>query len=725
MKVSLYTDARSKESDYEFDLHQMMEWIKDGEWQDDVKKYRESKVRDDKEKLPAFTGSGTFYIRRDDQLKEHSGHIIIDIDEPKKEEEKKKFDLNKIKKVIAKDRFTSYAFVSCSGNGLAVVIKINPNKHRESFYALHNYYKAEYNIIIDGSCVNESRLRFVSYDPDLIKGKGEVFEITTVNKKRILDIVSKSIINAVTGEKHFRLTKASYLLGGYVASDVMTQDEAIKCLQKAIRETDAEDLNNADKTIIECLNKGKEKPIKSDEVIEYERESEHHNECSKKAYKKALSMLYDGEMYNDNIIDDLCKELLFSTDHCKRIFQKVFTNTEAFGINKKPVVAKLEYFIGKKYTLRKNIITQEIELKNRSEWQQANIDSIYRFIQHIGVKGSLEKIKSLLRSDYIPEYNPFNDYFESLPEWDEQDHILNLAAHIKTDDNDFWNTQFKKALVRSLACSLDGIENRIIMVLVGEKQSTGKSTFIRFLSPFGRKYYTESPIRDNKDTAFALAENFIYNLEELDSLTKMDVSKLKSIISSSTIKERKPYASEFTTAPRRCNFWGSTNKTDFLTDDQNTRWLCFNVASIDWAYKESIDINMIWSQAYYLYKSGYDYSLTKDEQQKRDEMNKSFETVSIEKDAIIRFFEKSDESFCSNSEILETIQAQTGIKSFSQYIISSALSQLGFKRSVKKVNGHTQRGWACQKITLNNVDSTPNPYEPKFNNILNDDEMPF
>ena len=72
------------------------------------------------------------------------------------------------------------------------------------------------------------------------------------------------------------------------------------------------------------------------------------------------------------------------------------------------------------------------------------------------------------------------------------------------------------------------------------------------------------------------------------------MNKLKAIISIAVVKERRPYAKNEIEAPRRCNFWGSTNKEEFLTDDTNTRWLCFTIHDIDWEYATSIDIHKAW-----------------------------------------------------------------------------------------------------------------------------------
>ena len=56
---------------------------------------------------------------------------------------------------------------SFGGDGLFVFVKINPNKFLESFNEIGQYYWDNFNIMIDQSCKNKNRLRFLSYDPYL------------------------------------------------------------------------------------------------------------------------------------------------------------------------------------------------------------------------------------------------------------------------------------------------------------------------------------------------------------------------------------------------------------------------------------------------------------------------------------------------------------------------------------------------------------------------------
>ncbi len=439
-----------------------------------------------------------------------------------------------------------------------------------------------------------------------------------------------------------------------------------------------------------------------------------------------------GRDYTETDIVAQCETYLVNKNTVEDIFSKIFDEyQEEFGIEDKPEIAKVEVYLKRKYDFLFNEITQRLEYKLNTdkEWKPFNEHTIFRDLQHSQFKFTLEKIKSLFKTDdFVESHNPILDYFRKLPKWNEgdTDYIAGLAGYIETDDQEFFIEQFRKALIRNIACGLTGFQNRIVFTLVGRKQETGKSTFIRYLNPFGDKYYTESPLRDDKDSEISLCENFIYNLEELAHISYKNVNKLKAIISKGVIKERKAYAHDAKEQPRRCSFWASTNDEEFLTDIENTRWLCFNVKSISHDYhniitgKSQVDINRVWAQAYALYESGYPYVLDMKESQRRDDRNKGYEVGSDEKEIIMRYFKHGTEDDgypLMINEIMEYIYKQLGTNNFrfNRIAMGRALTQLGYTNK------------RARRVDLDNKVS--NVYYMKYNLDIRkpeqgDDELP-
>lgn len=431
----------------------------------------------------------------------------------------------------------------------------------------------------------------------------------------------------------------------------------------------------------------------------------------KEVYAFAHGMNKRGERWNEESVRLMCETHYLNADKVRKAFERVFRDfADEFDINSKTDVYKVEHWLRKNWDFKRNEITQVIEYRERdsgAEYETADINTIYRKLMHSGSKFPMDKIAVILGSDFVETYNPFLDYFDNLEPWDEKtDHIGELAKYIDTDNNAFFREQFKKCLVRCIRCGLGEHENRIVFVFVGEKQNTGKSTFIRFLSPFGMKYYTESPMHaTNKDSAFALAENFIYNLEELASLSNVDVNRLKSIISTSTINERKPYARDFVQAPRRCNFFASTNKLEFLTDTENTRWLIFNVKNIRWGYEKTINIDNVWSHAYALYSDpDFNDQLTADDMAIRDADNKNYEIEDKEKTMVKKHFQvcqPNEGDFYSSVDICNILQENYPLVKINTYFIGKILTQLGFVSDRKTINNHKVRGFYAIKINGN------------------------
>ncbi|HET9130544.1 MAG TPA: VapE domain-containing protein, partial [Terriglobia bacterium] len=340
----------------------------------------------------------------------------------------------------------------------------------------------------------------------------------------------------------------------------------------------------------------------------------------------------DGLGLSNETIQQLGSSYSVNPDRILALNQSIVDQYSAeTGISRAPLVDRLKLWLSSHYEFRRNTLTDLISMRrlSSSQWLQVNTATLWvemnsdnRSIGK-GKKGgditiSKSDIENIIDSDFVPEFDPILNYFESLPAWDEKtDHIRSLASHIVVDDQEFWLEQFSMALVRSIACWRGDLVNRIIMTLIGELEETGKSSFIRFLCPPQLKeYYKEDPMVHDKDGYLALCENFIWNLEELDELDRKEVSSMKAIISQEVVKQRRSYARYPSRMRRIVNFWASTNKNDILSDIKNTRWLCFNVLSVNHDYNnlltgvKNVDIDKVWAQAWHLYKAGSRFVLT-------------------------------------------------------------------------------------------------------------------
>ena len=351
------------------------------------------------------------------------------------------------------------------------------------------------------------------------------------------------------------------------------------------------------------------------------------------------------------------------------------------------------------YDLRFNEISGVVEgrKKNEDVFKVLNENNIYIQLLSQGYRVSFSNLCALLNSEFVQPYNPFQEYFNSLPPWtsEDPDHIEEMANHIVAMDQPQFNNHFKKMLVRTIACAIeDRTFNKHAFILVGGEQHTGKSTFCRYLCPESLKnnYNTES-IPGDKDGLISLCENFIINLDELSLLSKFELNHLKSLFSKDSVRVRHPFARKSQTDPRRASFVGSTNEDTFLTDPTGSvRWLCFEIVEVKWAYK-SIPIDKAWSQAYALYKSDFKYQLTSDELKENNTRNQQFQQISMEYDYIQKYVSQGNELenglFQTPTEIRAYIVSKSDFKADirSTEKIGKILKQLKYKRVSKRVEG--------------------------------------
>jgi hypothetical protein len=729
MNVSIFKTIKDTTGGHEVAINDVFDAIQSGQWVEHVERVRGAKdkteQRDLKKSVPYFTASGTFTHRRDDGIKNHSGIIAIDFDNLD--------DVDDVKSFIALDRFSWFTCVSVSGGGLCVFVKIDPTRHRESFDFLSDYYLTNYGLTIDPACKDISRPRFVTFDPDAILNVSAVRldmdREREFNPDKIISIAENMIRNSTPGERHNKLLKASRLMGGYIGSGLIDEFDTEQRLASVWCERDFDQNYNFKQTIADGIKYGKTAPITAEHYHEQIKKSAENKKHIAKIYAHARAINRAGRDFDGNDIVQMCEQFLIAKQRVEQIFRDVFETEKHFhGFDDKPKHVKTEIVIADKWEFQRNVVTQSIDCRVRADqnakFQKVNFDTVTRFALHCGQTTSVDKIKSLLRSDFVPEYDPLKSYFINLHDWDgSRDFISEFANHIQTDDQSFWLTMFKKHLVRSVAQIMDLSVNRFVCVLVGEKQSTGKSTFIRSLSPFpAGQYYTESKVRDDKDGQFAFAENFIYNIEELSDMKNTDVNRLKAIISQAIIKERKPYAHDVEPVVRRANFFGSTNNQNFLTDTENTRWLCHNVKSIDWNYSK-INISDVWSQAFALWKSGFNAQLTSEENEHQTQQNKAHEVSDVGKELIAKFFRVCEKDvqgaqFYTIADIVAQLTFNTdGRVKFNDRIVGKNMIQLGFLNDRKRINGNIVRGYYAQEIRGQYV----NADEPD----IESGEMPF
>ncbi len=161
--ITIFKNIKEVDAPFYRDVSVALDRIKSGANKDTIKMIRSCKDKGErneyKKLLPAICFSGQFNKRSDSSLILHSGIICLDFDDY----EKKK-DMLQEKETLCKDKYVYSVFISPSGNGLKVLVKIpqDPDNHVNYFNALMKHFDSTH---FDKTCKNLSRVCYESYDP--------------------------------------------------------------------------------------------------------------------------------------------------------------------------------------------------------------------------------------------------------------------------------------------------------------------------------------------------------------------------------------------------------------------------------------------------------------------------------------------------------------------------------------------------------------------------------
>ena len=356
----------------------------------------------------------------------------------------------------------------------------------------------------------------------------------------------------------------------------------------------------------------------------------------------------------------------------------------------------VEVYLNSKYDFRYNKVRGTVEYKKKTQkgfqkLTDRRVNSLVRELKLMEMRIPKNRLIELLESDFTPEFHPMMEYLNGLPKWDgKTDYLAELAARVKTDDNQFFLDVFKRWFVAMLACSIDPkIVNQWALILSGG-QGIGKSTFIRKLLPPELAEYHYSGMIDpkSKDTLVHLAECFIIDMDELSNLTRKGANEVKEMITKDKIRVRKPYGKISEDLSRCASFAGSINETEFLTDiTGNRRFLCFIVDEID--YLQPLNYAGIYSQAFALLKGGFKYYFDQAENTIISQRNERFRQKNLLEDLISGYVPALDSSnadlYFNAGEFLTHLNEEfrVNISETSNIKLGKLLAQKGFKK-VKK-----------------------------------------
>ena len=216
--------------------------------------------------------------------------------------------------------------------------------------------------------------------------------------------------------------------------------------------------------------------------------------------------------------------------------------------------------------------------------------------------------------------SPVKHYLENLsydPTHDASMLSTWLTAYLGVEPIDAKEQAYVKSvsrlsLIQAVARIFDpGCKADSVPILEGD-QGIGKSSALRVLHD--HKYFGDAlPPMGTKDASDYIRGKWGIELAELAFQRKADVEAQKAFISRQEERFRPAYGREEICYPRQCVFWGTTNRTDYLTDETgNRRFLPIKTGKIDLAGLREVR-DKLWAEAVYNYHQGEKWWLDGDQ----------------------------------------------------------------------------------------------------------------
>ena len=641
-------------------------------------------------------------------------------------------ELNILKRKAIADPHTLLCYITMSGNGLRVIFtyEIAPEfsgvpkdeeevkkfeaYYQQAFYAGNAYYEKLLGAKADMQCKNITRLSGLAHDPEVfLRPQSEVIPFT-----------AEEISTAATA---------------YVKQS--KEDKQMQRIQTYF-----------DTLIAPQLAKAK---------IEF-RSGSHNDYVMRVGYKlaerrfsKKVALRWAMQKFGKDYSDT------------EQVINSCFTNASPHGKqggsgdnrgdSKTATVEEIKSFLDGHISLRFNEITSRVEYEIPADNTDAHrfmpvndriVNSLWSQMSTI-TRVNIQDMYRVIESDYVPVFNPFKEYLNSLPQITQtstdnvsdepgsckpivsqqqnlcksvksvgvqdkkqsareknhssvggRDYIRELAQTVRVkggeQEQKLWHLYLKKWLVGMVASWIsEDVVNNVILVLIGE-QGAYKTTWFNYLlpPPLKQYFYTKTNAnRMSKDDILTLAQYALVCCEELDTMRPAELNQLKAAVTMPSIDERAAYAHYHEHRKHIASFCGTGNNTQFLSDPTgNRRWLPFEVESILSPREHPFHYEGIYAQALSLYTSGFQYWFTKEEIQELNRHNKQFETPHLEHELVDLYFRRPIDSelgeFISVARALQMISNGISQK-LSAVNVGRAFSDLGFKR----VRTNSSRGF--------------------------------
>ena len=371
-----------------------------------------------------------------------------------------------------------------------------------------------------------------------------------------------------------------------------------------------------------------------------------------------------------------------------------------------------------KDTFRFNEFTTEIDVvKPNSELMfktgqlvDAYVDQIASYIENnsdYGVLFDNKKIRSAITVIAMRHhYNPVIDYFDdAYKNWDHEERLNHIMGdYLGVEETSVTQLITKLFFVGAVAKAHNPkTKFDFVLDLVGG-QGAGKTTFLQKIAPLG--YYTDQfSTFDNKDDYAVMRRALIINDDEMTATNNASFEILKKFITLQEFEYRKPYGHQAERFAKNFVMARTTNELYYLKDKTGERrFLPLHVSKARQKHHPVTDltdkyVKQCWGEAMQLYKDGFSFALTSEQEEKLDEHRQSFMYTDELEDKIDEALNNQfrDKDFITNEAL--SLAVAPGIdlvknRKISNQISNIMVNRFGFRKCFRKINGKSKRGYA-------------------------------
>ncbi|WP_420838732.1 VapE domain-containing protein [Companilactobacillus halodurans] len=265
-------------------------------------------------------------------------------------------------------------------------------------------------------------------------------------------------------------------------------------------------------------------------------------------------------------------------------------------------------------------------------------------------------------------YNPVVDYFDFVyTQWDGKHRVDDfLPKFLGVEKSDITTLITKIFFVGAVAKAYEPeIKFDFVLDLVGG-QGAGKTTFLRKMA---REWYTDqfTDFKD-KDNFGVMLRSLIANDDEMTATNNSSFESLKKFVSAQELEFRPPYGKTSIRYPKNFVLARTTNEMTYLKDRTGERR--FLPVKVDGTRQKKTPfddltdevINQMWGEFVSYYQHGFDFGLSRKQEQELAKYREDFMYVDEVETQIEYFLKKYPDDFVSSNQIAKFLGETSLVK---------------------------------------------------------------